>query len=204
MPPRTPTRAPDAVPWWLILILRLVFLAGPLILAFGLRTAARQNPPTGILMVAFSILFLAIPAGALALVYYGRRQQRQQEALQAAHPGQPWKWREDFDTGILHPEGDGETSFAAIFALLWNAAALAGAWAGIREYRQTGDWRLLLVVLFPAFEALFLRRTLTGARRRLRYRHSVFRMDGTPAWTGGRLKGTILIPPAWTLRRASI
>jgi hypothetical protein len=195
MPPRPPTRAPEAVPLWLILILLLFLLAGLLVLAIGLRTAARQDLLTGMLVVAFSILFLAIPSGALALMYYGRRQQRQQEVLQASNPGQPWKWREDFAKGILHPEGGGETSFAAIFALFWNAAALTGAWAGIKEYLHTGDWRFLLVLLFPAFGALFLRWSLTNARRRLRYRNSVFRLDTAPAWTGGRLKGTVLIPP---------
>lgn len=195
MSPRPPTRAPEAVPLWLILFLLLFILAGLAVLVLGLLAAARGDLLTGMLMVAFSILFLAIPSGALALVRYGGRRQRQQEALQSAHPGQPWKWREDFAKGILHTEGSGEAGFAAIFAVIWNAAALAGAWAGVKEYQQTGDWRFLLVLLFPAFGALFLRWSLTNARRRLRYRNSVFRLDTAPAWTGGLLKGTVLIPP---------
>lgn len=195
MPPSRMRSQPESVPVGLILFLLLFIIAGLFVVVVGLRTAVRQGVLPGAAMVAFGVFFLSIPCGALALLIYGRREARRQAERRAANPDRPWTWRDDFATGILHPEGGAETSFVTVFSLFWNAAALAGAWAGVREYRQTGDWRFLLVLLFPAVGAAFLYWAFMHMWRRLRYRKSILRLDTTPVEIGGRLKGTILIPP---------
>ena len=185
----------ESVPVGLILFLLLFIIAGLFVIVVGLRMAVRQGLLPGAATAAFGVFFLSIPSGALALLIYGRREARRQAERRAANPDRPWTWRDDFATGVLRAEGGAETGFVTVFALFWNAAALAGAWAGVREYRQTGDWRFLLVLLFPAAGAAFLYWAVLHTWRRLRYRNSVLRLDTTPVEIGGRLKGTILIPP---------
>ena len=195
MPPSRVRSRLESVSIGLILFLLLFIFAGLFVIFEGLRTAMRQGLLPGALMVAFGVFFLSIPSGALALLIYGRREARRQAERRAANPDRPWTWRNDFATGTLRPEGGAETGFVTVFSLFWNAAALAGAWAGVREYRQTGDWRFLLVLLFPAVGAAFLYWAFMHTWRRLRYRNSVLRLDTTPVEIGGGLKGTILIPP---------
>jgi hypothetical protein len=195
MPPSRVRSRLESVSIGLILFLLLFIFAGLFVIVEGLRTAMRQGLLPGAAMVAFGVFFLSIPSGALALLIYGRREARRQAERRAASPDRPWTWRNDFATGILRPEGGAETGFVTVFSLFWNAAALAGAWAGVREYRQTGDWRFLLVLLFPAVGAAFLYWAFMHTWRRHRYRKSILRLETTPVEIGGRLKGTILIPP---------
>ncbi|MCC6861609.1 MAG: hypothetical protein IT158_23770 [Bryobacterales bacterium] len=178
-----------------VLFLLLFIAAGLFVIAAGLRAALRQGVLAGAAMAAFGILFLSIPAAGLALVVYGRREAKRRAGRRAANPGRPWTWRDDFASGILRPRRDSGTPFAAVFCLFWNVAALAGAWAGLAEYRRAGDWRFLLVLLFPAAGAAVLGWAFRSTRRMLRYRDSVLRLDSTPVETGGTLRGTILIPP---------
>ncbi len=121
-------------------------------------------------------------------------QKLRQAKARAANPGRPWMWREDFASGVLHPEGARGTVFAAVFLIVWNAFAMLGAWAAIREYQQRGDPRMLVVLAFPAAGLLVLRWSIRQLRPWLRYRGAVLRLEDTPVEIGGWLKGAVLIP----------
>jgi hypothetical protein len=178
---------------WLILFLVPFIAAGLFVIVLGIRTVP-EKPLPGFALAAFGLFFLSIPCGVLALMHYGGREERRRAERRAANPDRPWTWREDFASGVIHPEGEIGSVFALAFSLFWNAAAAAGAWAGIREYLETGDWRFLIVLVFPAAGAALLCWAVTHTRRWLRYRKSVLRLDATPAEIGGRLEGTILVP----------
>jgi len=183
-----------SVPVVLIVLLVLFIVAGLLAIGEGARAALRHGLITGAAVTAFGLFFLSFPLAVLGLLMRARREERQREERRQADPARPWNWRDDFVTGIVHPESDPATGFAAGFSLFWAAAASAGGWAGVREFRQTHNWRFLIALVFPAVGAALLLWSAARVRRWFWYRRSVLRLERTPAEIGGWIQGGIFVP----------
>ncbi len=187
--------------WWRRAPIGLSFFLVPFLLAglaavvIGIGLAVKGQWPQGLALAAFGVVFLAFPCGLAALLLYSRREERRRAEQRAANPGRPWLWRDDFARGVLPAKGEAGLLFITGFSLFWNAAALAGAVLAVREYAQKGDWRILLILIFPLFGAGLLYWALAQTLRWLRFRRCVFHMSAAPAAIGGSLKGVVLIPP---------
>lgn len=188
------SRIQDSVPIPLTLLVTLFDVAGVFVIFEGLRTVSHGAVLQGALVAALGVFFLSIPALMLALLIHGRREECRRAELRVANPDRPWMWRQDFSSGMLSPEGDPLTAFAPVFSVFWTVGALAGAWAGIREFLQTGRMWFLITLVFPAIGAALLLWAATSVRRWIWYRRSVLRLEATPVEIGGTLKGSILIP----------
>src|SRR5688572_17649251 len=56
---------------------------------------------TGLPLLAFALVFCAVGFGLMAVGFFGRRKVREQQALEARHPNEPWLWREDWMRGEM-------------------------------------------------------------------------------------------------------
>jgi len=75
----------------------------------------------GAAIAAFGLFFLSLPSAVLALLMRARREERLREERRRAAPSRPWTWRDDFANGILRPESDPATGFAAGFSVFGPA-----------------------------------------------------------------------------------
>jgi hypothetical protein len=148
-------------------------------------------------MAVFALTFPVVGAGLVVGSLVGIRTARRESALEARHPGEPWKcklnWTEPTipesaatGTRILVPY----TIWAAlVIAPLIVATALTGAF-------QTDHlaWLLLIFVAIWCVPAWY---TLKRLRHRTAVGKTRLELQESPAWPGGLLRGHVLLakPP---------
>lgn len=142
----------------------------------------------GILVVIGGLLFLIPMRCALA-------RQRAQEKLEADFPGQPWKWRPEWNSGRIEA-GGGQTVLAMwFFAIFWNAISWISVFAGWHQVDR-GEKAVWLILLFPLVGLFVLWAAIYQTIRARKFGRPVFLPTGVPGVIGGYLGGVIHVPAA--------
>ncbi|MBI1733248.1 MAG: hypothetical protein HYR49_10860 [Gammaproteobacteria bacterium] len=143
-------------------------------------------------------VFLAFGAGAAAIGGGGIvggirwvRRSRRFFAQQAAHPDEPWLWREDWHRRRIADDGLFWMAFFWMCAIVWNAISLpvaayilAQGWLG-----ETGMW--LYAFGFPAAGFCLIWAAFYFGRRFVKFGRAWFLPDSLPYRLGGPLEGKI-------------
>jgi hypothetical protein len=109
--------------------------------------------------------------------------------LRAAHPDEPWRWREDWAAGRIVGAGERAVLGAWAFALFW---CLVSAPIVIFVPRQLHAHPAGVVgLLFPAVGIGLLVRAARRSLEVAKFGTPIFRMPAVPAALGGELRGTI-------------
>lgn len=144
-------------------------------------------------MAIFALTFPAVGAGVVVAGFISWRSRRRELALQAAHPGEPWRWRPDW-AGSAITESSGKWRMALYAYTLWSGAvvlplvvatALSGAF-----FREASAWLLLIFVaiwLVPA--ALSVRKL----RQRAAIGNARLELKRHPVPPGGEAAGEVAL-----------
>jgi hypothetical protein len=114
------------------------------------------------------------------------RKQRQE-----SFPDEPWRWREDWEQGVIAASGDEG------LLLTWAGGLLVlGVGCGVmftlrRTLMAEGLSVAWLFAVFPIAGLWLLIRALVATARFLRYGRPVLRLDTVPCVLGGQLRGVI-------------
>lgn len=160
------------------------------------------HPRPGLLafQALFGVLFGGVGFGMLAAAFAGAKSGRGSRAKQAAAPAEPWRWREDWNTGVLKA-GEGAAAKALVFfAGFWNLIAW-GAMTGalLDAHRSTG---LLVLGLFPLTGLGLGWGALVAMRRWRRFGASTLHLAATPIPPGGELVAGLRLPENLREKRA--
>jgi hypothetical protein len=112
-------------------------------------------------------------------------------ALKARYPDEPWRWREDWETGVIPASREGGPLSAWLTALFVCGVGYGTtflAWEDLMRGREPLLW---LVLLFPLIGTFLLFRAVLVTVRALKYGRPVLRLEQTPCPLGGRMQGTI-------------
>jgi hypothetical protein len=143
----------------------------------------------GIVGLVFSLFGYGTIVGALT----GRKRMQREEGRRAAHPGQPWMWREDWaGRRVLDSSGTG-TAFLWVFAILWNAISWPVAFLVPRELEKE-NYVVLVAAIFPVAGVIILVAAIRGTMRAMRFRRSALVLDHVPVPLGGTLRGRVEVP----------
>ncbi|MEQ8846995.1 DUF3592 domain-containing protein [Botrimarina sp.] len=141
----------------------------------------------------FVICFGLFGFGLLGGLVYVRRKERRDARRLARQPGEPWRMRADWETGVIRSSDASAIAAPAIFATFWNG--LTVPMAVVASQDDTLEWWakafLGLFVLIGAVMAGF---ALYRVARYLRHGASVLRLANTPGVVGGELAGVVLAP----------
>jgi len=164
---------------------------------FALATAVGYLRAGNLPQAAYGALFAIVFGGVgFGLVYALRRGTRMMEArdrLRAAHPEEPWLWREDWAAGRIPASIGNSPLMLSAFAALCFAVSAPGLYAIPREMAR-GNNLILLVLLFPLAALALLGQAARAAARLRVVRGAAFEMDSVPGQIGGTLAGKIVLP----------
>ncbi len=141
----------------------------------------------------FAVVFGGVGIGMLAGIGLARRNLRREAELQAAHPGEPWKWRPEWHGGVIPGATGREALGIGLFAGFWNLISMPAAAAVLfgTSHESPAVW---FVLLFPLIGVFLLWWAAVLFARWRRYRGIVFHMAAVPGVLGGKLAGVIRIP----------
>jgi hypothetical protein len=118
---------------------------------------------------------------------------REERALREQHPDAPWRWKKEWDAGVISAHSKGKMIGAAAFAVLWNLISSPVLFFVPDEVRG-GNTLALIGLLFPLVGVGAAAVAVYFALQWRRYGNTVFEMDAVPGVVGGMLSGRVRIP----------
>ena len=110
--------------------------------------------------------------------------------LQAEHPNEPWKWREDWAAGHI-PSGTNRSAIGAwVIALFWNSISTPGLMFIASVWKQNRAAAAVFLI-FPLIGISLLYRAIRLTIAGRKFGPSDLVMAGTPGVIGGKLRGSI-------------
>src|SRR5262245_46604161 len=131
-----------------------------------------------ILLAIFGLMFIGVGGWPLLLVRSARKKASQEAQAQAAHPDQPWMWREDWAVGHISSSNKLVVAFAWGFAIVWNLVSTPLLL--VFRNRPENNYVLLVALLFPAIGVLLLVRAIRVSLEFRKYGVSNFVMSSVP------------------------
>jgi len=173
----------------------LVFCAIGLGIAYGAFLSFQHGETTNaILMTVASLVFGGFGVGVLVLATAGFRSQAREAAMQAAHPNEPWVWRDDWVAGRIRGTGKSAAWFFWGFAILWNLISMPLVFFLPEEIFEKENYAALMGFLFPLVGIALL---VVAVRKTIQYRkygECLFVMEHVPGVLGGEVRGNIVLP----------
>ncbi len=173
----------------------LIFCAIGIGLTYGAFLSFQQGETTdAILMFVAGLIFGGFGLGVLALTTASYRSQAREAAMQAAHPREPWMWRDDWAAGRIRSTQKGTAWFFWGFAILWNLISTPLVFFLPEEIFEKENYAALMGFLFPLVGIGLI---VVAVRKTIQHRkfgECLFVMDHVPGVLGGEVKGNILLP----------
>jgi hypothetical protein len=168
--------------------------AGSFALTTGIRgtAQAQQNAWVGVVVGG---IFLAVGLGIIVLAFVGRRHVNEQDRRKAAHPNEPWLWREDWARREIKSTSRTVLIGAWVFATFWNAISIPTAFFAMREVAKKPA--ALIALVFPLIGLGLLVWAIRETLRWRRYGESLFQLGTLPGALGGKLAGTVHAKIHW-------
>jgi len=172
-----------------------VFCAIGVACIYGAIVTLQDGDTTNAILILIAALaFGGFGLGVLALTSAGFRSQVREAALRAAHPDEPWKWRDDWATGQVRSMGKSATWFFWGLAILWNLIAAPTLIFLPEEIIENENYAALLGLLFPLVGIGLIVVAVRKTIQRVKYGDCLFQMVRVPGTLGGEVTGTILFP----------
>ena len=183
-----------AVGFGCILLFSLPFAAVGVFAAVqaGLKLAQGDWRTAGFLSV-FAVVFGGVGIGLPAAAVAGRKEAERRERAAAAHPEEPWLWRQDWASGQVEDSGRKGQYGLWVFAALWNLIAFPSALLALREAYQRGNRLALIAMIFPVVGVGLLVAAVRATLRQRKFGRSRFELMTRPGVLGHGLAGTVRI-----------
>jgi hypothetical protein len=123
--------------------------------------------------------------------FFASKAKKRADAIKAAHPLEPWLWRDQWAGGCIRSSTKAAMVTACVFALFWNLISMTVCAAVIPVELKKGNHKALFALIFPAVGVILL---IWAAREIIRWKkfgESIFKMLSVPGVLGGRLNGAI-------------
>lgn len=141
----------------------------------------------------FALVFSGVGFGLMAGALFSGKKIKQQEALAAQHPGEPWRLSKDWSPEGINSDAKAAISGTGCFAVFWNLIA----WTVVtlflvNEHRwpRGAEW---LMMLFPTIGIFLLWAFIYQAVRLKKYGVSTVVLNPYPGVIGGSVSGIIRV-----------
>lgn len=153
-----------------------------------------RKPRAGILAfyLLFATAFGGVGFGLLFAGLAGMRGETSEKALKATAPTEPWRWREEWNTGVLKASEGGAARGLIAAALFWNVLSWSAAVSVVMSaHRSAGTF---VVGLFPLAGLLLAWLAFVAWRRWKRFGRTTLHLASTPILPGQPMLAGLKIP----------
>jgi hypothetical protein len=172
-----------------------VFIAIGIGIGYGaLATFNDGDTPQALIMVVAALVFGGAGLAVLLLSHAGFRAEARAEAMRAAHPDEPWLWREDWAKGSVKSSRKATVWFLWGFGILWNLICIPLVVFLPEEILEKGNMAALLGLLFPIVGIGVIIAAIRMTIQQRKYGSCEFHLDRLPGVLGGEVSGTIIVP----------
>lgn len=143
-------------------------------------------------MGLFSLLFCGAGFGLMFAGLWGKRKLEQEQNLTVQHPGEPWRWKQEWGDGRIASAGKARFLLPTIMAVFWNLISTPLIFVIPREVLDKQNYLALIALVFPLVGvglAVWAGRSFVRWKK---FGDSVFEMSTFPGVIGGRLAGRVL------------
>lgn len=168
------------------------------LLTFAMASkAVAQGDREGLAISLVPGVITLICGAGLAWILAQRRKDKALAERRRLNPDEPWLWTDKWRDGRIRSNSSwAAAAVVTVFAVIWNAASWG---AGLAVYLQGGLSREPGIVVFLLVFGVAGLALIAGAAYLVllarKYPATVFEMSGVPGVLGGRLAGSIEIPP---------
>lgn len=181
--------------WGCMMLFALPFAgAGIAALVQGLRMLPSGKHKEIMEPLLFGVIFTLGGLGMMVFGYYSMRAEKARNARKAAHPDEPWRWREDWAAGRADSQSGLGVWGIWIFAVFWNLVSGPVTVLVIPRELQKGNKVVLFALLFPLVGLGLLSAAIYATMQRRKYGRTVFKLLANPCVIGGQAAGMIEIP----------
>jgi hypothetical protein len=114
----------------------------------GANLAMAGKLKDGLGLLAIGLVFSGFGFGLLVGLVFAAKAKKRTDAIKAAHPDEPWLWRDDWAAGRI-PSADKRSVVTAwTFAVFWNLVSSTVFFILPGELRK-GNHKVLVALLFP-------------------------------------------------------
>jgi hypothetical protein len=175
----------------MVLFLLPFAAVGVVTAGMALQRATRENWHEALFFTLFAITFGGVGFGGIALMLAARRKLKEQEALKARYPNEPWQWQKDWAAGRIEDTGRATMWVSWVLAVFWNLVSLPVGYVGVRDALQKGNHAGYVALLFPLVGMGVLVRAVRNALRHRKYGISRLELSTIPGTIGRTLAGTV-------------
>lgn len=111
------------------------------------------------------------------------------QQMRHERPGEPWAWREDWQSGRIKGSSVASSKVLWLFALIWNAFTWPVAWLFLTQ--KSGEPGIQLILFFPAVGVVILILAVRGTLQARKYGTSMLVLKTTPGAIGRTIEGDI-------------
>ena len=156
----------------------------------GIREIVNTRSPQPGTLVTFGLMFSLIGFAFFAAAILAPRKQKQAQQRQAAHPQEPWLWREDWAQRRANSQTRSELKRAWIFSVLWCLASAPILFL-VPAQKLLQQPASLVALGFPMVGAALLVWAIRETLRWFEFGKTSFEMNTLPFAIGGEVRGTI-------------
>jgi hypothetical protein len=144
----------------------------------------------GCMLILFGVIFSSVGFLIMFGSIWGRKKQKEQAAINARFPGQPWMVRADWAAGKIKAT----STIPIFFYLLWSFLALAISAPIVYQFPtewHKGNHAVLIALIFPVAAVYLITYSFFAWRARRHFGQCFFEPAQTPTPIGGVLEGII-------------
>ena len=145
-------------------------------------------------MMLFPLVFGGAGAGIIAFALVGKRRLVKTSQRERLYPDEPWRWRPEWENGVIAADTRKTLWSAGFFATLWNLISLPLPFLLWDEVLDKGNYAALLGLLFPVVGIGLIAWVVRLALQQRRFGRIEFTLDTFPGALGGQLVGKLFIP----------
>jgi hypothetical protein len=142
----------------------------------------------------FGTPFAVVGGSVVAWGLFSLRAGREFSTLVEAHPDEPWRWRKDWNQGLVSDNPGFALVVGVILTAIVDFLGILTVVGVLNKVREGEYGVLFALATFPLGGAILTYRVAKFAWRQWTTTPASFRMDQVPGVIGGKLKGKVLMP----------
>ncbi len=152
------------------------------------------RPKMMMLMSVMSVLFSSVGGGIIWMTLWAKRAEKRELSRQHIYPGEPWRWKDNWQTPEVKSSSQASFYGALFFAAFWNLISWPITILSFDEIISDKNRIALVVFLFPIVGIGLAHWAFRSWQQWKKFGHTRFVAETYPSALGHALVGSVVMP----------